>query len=152
MSERMIGPLNAPTAREGIEGLLRAASEQFCSDDGPRGCLVLLGALNCTRANKKAHDRLYELRQQGVEIIRQRLTRAVSEGDLPAGAPVAEIASFYTTLLHGLAVRARDGASRQVLMAAVDAAMGAWDPLVGKKRAAATRHPAKVRRRTRRAR
>jgi AcrR family transcriptional regulator len=150
MSERMIGALNRPSAREGIEGLLRAATEQFCGGDSPRGCLIVLGALNCTRANKEAHDHLYELRQQGPEIIRQRLARAVSEGDLPAGAPVSEMTSFYTTVLHGLAVRARDGVSRQALMAAVDAAMAAWDPLVGRKRPA-TRRRAKVARRTRRA-
>jgi AcrR family transcriptional regulator len=151
MSGRITGALDRPSAREGIEGLLRAATEQFCSGEGPRGCLIVLGALNCTRANKEAHDHLYELRQQGPEIIRQRLARAVSEGDLPAGAPVSEMTSFYTTVLHGLAVRARDGASRQALLAAVDAAMAAWDPLVGRKRRA-TKGRANASRPTRRAR
>jgi AcrR family transcriptional regulator len=139
MSERILGALNRPTAREGIEGLLQAATEQFCSGDGPRGCLIILGALNSTRANKGAHDHLYKLRQQGPEMIRQRLQRGVSDGDLPAGAPIAEMTSFYTPLLPGLAVRARDGASRQVLMSAVDAAMGAWDPLLSKARPARAR-------------
>jgi AcrR family transcriptional regulator len=151
MSQRIMGALDKPSAREGIEGLLRAATEQFCSGSGPRGCLIVLGALNCTRANKDAHDHLYELRQQGPEIIRQRLVRAVSEGDLPSAAPVSEMTSFYTTVLHGLAVRARDGASSEALMAAVDAAMAAWEPLVGRKRPAA-RRSAKVPRRARRAR
>jgi AcrR family transcriptional regulator len=148
MSERIMGALEGQPAREGIEGVLRAATEQFCSDDGPRGCLILLGALNCTRANKEVHDHLYELRQHGPDIIRRRLIRAVSEGALPAGTPVEEIASFYTTVLHGLAMRARDGASRQVLLAVVDAAMAAWDPLVGKKPRTATRRPATASRRT----
>jgi AcrR family transcriptional regulator len=136
MGERIMAALAGPTAREGIEGVLRAATEQFCGGDGPRGCLVVLGALNCTRANKDAHDHLQALRQQGSEIIRDRIARGVADGDLPAGAPVSEMASFYTTVLHGLAVRARDGASRHTLMAVADAAMGAWDPLVGKKRPA----------------
>jgi AcrR family transcriptional regulator len=132
--EHMIDALNGPaTARAGIERWLRAAVEHFCSGDGARGCMVILGALNCTRANKDVHDYLYEMRQRGPEMIRQRLTRGKSEGNVPAGAPVAEMASFYTTMLHGLAVRSRDGVSRQVLMAAVDAAMAAWDPLAGKK-------------------
>jgi hypothetical protein len=39
------------------------------------------------------------------------------------------MASFYATVLHGLAVRAGDGASRPALMAAVDGAMAAWSPL-----------------------
>ena len=141
MSARILGPLTARTARDAIEGLMRAATEQFCSGEGPRGCLIVLGALNCTRANKEAHDHLHALRQEAPEIIRRRLAQGVAEGDLPSGAPVADMASFYTTVLQGLAVRARDGASRRALMAVADAAMAAWDPLVGRTRPAA--RPAK---------
>ena len=120
----------APTARQGVEAMLRKGVDQFCSGEA-RGCLIVLGALNCTRANKDAHDFLRGMRQQGPDILRRRLVRGIAEGDLSAGAPVADMVSFYTTLLHGLAVRARDGSSRQALTASVDAAMAAWDPLVG---------------------
>ena len=142
MRDRFLGVLDAPTARDAIEGLLREGVECFSSGDGPRGCLIVLGAINCTRANKDAHDHLRGLRQQGPEIIRQRLARGVADGDLPAGAPVSEMASFYTTVMQGMAVRARDGASRQALMGVVQAAMAAWDPMVSQarrpRRAAAT--------------
>jgi AcrR family transcriptional regulator len=120
----------APTAREGVNAMLRRGVEQFCSGE-PRGCLIVLGALNCTRTNKDAHDYLRAMRQQAPDFLRERLIRGINDGDLPAGAPVADMVSFYTTLMHGLAVRARDGNSRQALMASVDAAMAAWDPLVG---------------------
>jgi AcrR family transcriptional regulator len=136
VGERTLRALEAPTAREGIEGLLREATDRFCSREGPRGCLIVLGAVNCTRANKDAHDHLHAIRQQGPEIMKRRLTRGVGDGDIPAGAPISEMTSFYTTVLHGLAVRARDGASRQELIGVVDAAMAAWDPLVGMKRSA----------------
>lgn len=147
VGERTLCALETPTAREGIAGLLRSATEQFCSGDGPRGCLIVLGAINCTRINKDAQDHLHAIRQQGPEIIRQRLARGVADGDVPNGAPLADMASFYTTILQGLAVRARDGASHQTLLAAVDAAMAAWDPLVAKERSG-ERVPRK-RRRTR---
>jgi AcrR family transcriptional regulator len=120
----------APTAREGVDAMLRKGVEQFCSGE-PRGCLTVVGALNCTRTNKDAYEYLRAMRQQGLDVLRRRLVRGINEGDLPAGAPVADMVSFYTTLLHGLAVRARDGSSRQALMTAVDAAMAAWSPLVG---------------------
>ena len=139
MSEKVMAALDKPSAREGIDALLRAIIGQFCGGEGPRGCLIVLGAINCTRANKEAHDHLHALRQEGPEIIRRRLARGVAEGDLPAGAPIADMASFYTTVLQGLAVRARDGASRHVLMAVADAAMAAWDPLVGRTPPAARR-------------
>ena len=144
MGERIGGALDRPTARDAIAGLMRVATEQFCGDEGPRGCLILLGALTCTRANDDAREHLDAVRQEGTEMIRRRLTRAVADGDLPAGAPVATMASFYTTVLHGLAMRAREGASRQELTAAAEAAMAAWDPLVGKKRRAAGRPATKT--------
>ena len=135
MSERFLRGLEAPTAREGIEALLRAAVDTFGGTEGPRGCLIMLGALNCTRANKDAYDYLLELRQQGPEAIRQRLARGIADGDVPAGAPVSDLTSFYTTVLQGLSIRAHDGASRQALAGAVEAAMAAWEPMVRKKRA-----------------
>jgi AcrR family transcriptional regulator len=130
----MRAALDAPTAREGVARLLHAAAEQFCRGDGPHGCLIILGALNSTRGNQEAHDYLRSLRQEGPEVIRARITRGVSDGDVPAGAPVSEMASFYSTVVQGLAVRARDGASRQALTAVADAAMAAWDPLVSRPR------------------
>lgn len=136
MRERIMAALEAPTAKEGIEALMREGIEQFSTGDGPKGCLIVLGALNCTRANKDAHDYLYELRQQGQEVIRQRLARGVADGDLPANTPVSEMSFFYLTVMHGLAVRARDGASRQALMGAARSAMAAWDPMVNAARRA----------------
>ena len=133
---RMRNALAAPTAREAIEGLLHEGVRCFSEGDTPRGCLLILGAINCTRANKEAYDHLHELRQQGPEMIRQRLARGVAEGDLPAGAPVTEMASFYTTVMQGLAVRARDGASRQALVNAAQGAMAAWEPMVNQPRRA----------------
>ena len=134
MGALMRKALDAPTAREGVAGLLRAAANEFCRGDGPRGCLLILGALNSTRGNKEAYDYLQALRHQGSDVIRARLARGVTDGDVPAGAPIADLASFYTTVVQGLAVRARDGASRQTLRAVADAAMAAWDPLVRQKR------------------
>lgn len=130
LGERMRNALTAPTARDAVEALLHEGVRCFSDGDTPRGCLLILGAINRTRTNKEAYDHLHDLREQGPEMIRQRLVRGVADGDLSAGAPLTEIASFYATVMQGLAVRARDGASRQTLAAVADAAMGAWDPLV----------------------
>jgi hypothetical protein len=40
-----------------------------------------------------------------------RLERAVKEGELPASTDTRAVASFYITVLNGLALQARDGAS-----------------------------------------
>jgi len=116
-----------PTARAGVEAMLRETVNVFTAQDTPRGCLLVLGAMNCT--NTSVQDHLLKVRRQAPQIIKRRLERGIQEGDVPAGLDVAALASFYTTIVHGLGVRARDEPSRRVLMAAVDGAMAAWDQL-----------------------
>ena len=122
--------LERPSVRDAIEGMMRESVEVFLSNPtGTRGCLLVLGAMNSTRANKEAYDLLRTARLQGPDLIRKRIERGVRDGDLHAGVDVAAVSSFYATVLHGLAIRARDGASRAALTAAVDGAMAAWTPL-----------------------
>jgi AcrR family transcriptional regulator len=118
--------------RAGIEGMMRAAVEMFASSKTAPGCLLVLGAVHPTRTSKEAHDLLSEARCEGHEVIRRRLLKGVEDGDLPKGLPIADIAGFYTTFMQGLAVRARDGASRASMMAWVDGAMAAWPALTRK--------------------
>jgi AcrR family transcriptional regulator len=117
------------TAREAIEGMLRAAAESFSQPGKPSGCLIVIGAANCAQPNRGVADYLHEMRSERQKVIRQRLQRAVREGDLPKGVDLTALAFFYITVLDGLAMQARDGASRKALLAAVDAAMAAWDTL-----------------------
>jgi AcrR family transcriptional regulator len=121
----------SPTAREAIHQMLRLTAESFCRPGKPHGCMLILGATKCTPANAGAQDYLQSIRRQTPTVLKRRLNRAVTDGDLPASADIAAIAAFYATVLHGLAVRAGDGASRKALMAAVDGAMAAWPALVG---------------------
>ena len=118
-----------PTARASIEGLLRAAVKSFCQSGNPRGCLVVLGAINCMPANKNVQDFMRDQRSIREKVIRQRLRRGVAEGDVPAVANLDALASFYTSIVDGMSMRARDGASRKVLKGIVDCAMAAWDAM-----------------------
>lgn len=119
------------TAREGLEAMLRFTAESFCQRGRPHGCMLVLGAMNCAPANKAPQDHLRELRLRAPKVIKQRLDRGVSQGELSVGADTAAAAAFYATVIHGLGVRAGDGASRAEVMAAVDGAMAAWDKFAG---------------------
>jgi AcrR family transcriptional regulator len=118
------------TARAAIEALLRASVRTFCKSGNPRGCFVVLGALNCTRANKSVETFMRDQRDLRARVIRARLERGVADGDVPATADLEALTSFYTTVLNGMALQARDGASRKALSAIVDCALAAWDALV----------------------
>lgn len=119
----------ASTAREGVRAMLRGSAEIFTGSETPPGCLVFLGAVNCAPASKSVQDRMVAYRTQAPAAIRSRLTRGVAEGDVPSGIDLEPAVSLYATLLNGLPLRARDGATRAELLAGVEAAMTAWDQL-----------------------
>jgi AcrR family transcriptional regulator len=123
-----------PTARASIEGLLEAAVESFCKPGKPRGCILVLGAINSTPANKGVQDHLRSLRARRQKAMQRRFERGVDEGELPSGLDHSALASFYTTVLDGLAIQARDGASRKALQFAVGCAMAAWDTVIAEAR------------------
>ncbi len=120
-----------PTARAAIEALLKAAVEAFTKPGKPRGCMLVLGAMNSMPANKSVQEYLRGLRARRRRAVQKRLLRGVAEGELPSGLDLDALASFYTTVVDGLAIQARDRASRKALRSATQGAMAAWDRLVG---------------------
>jgi AcrR family transcriptional regulator len=122
---------SATTAREGVEAMLREQTAIFCDSSTPRGCLVILGAINCAPANKSMEDHMRSYRIQVPDLIRKRLKRGIVEGDVPEGVDLEPLVSLYASVVHGLAIRARDGVARTKLLAGISAAMAAWDHLIG---------------------
>jgi AcrR family transcriptional regulator len=120
----------APSARAGVEALLRTAVEGFCRPGGPRGCMVASSAAKCAHGNEGVEEYVRSLRLSGPDAIKRRLKRALDEGELPASVDAGRITAFYATVAQGLGMRAGDGVSRTELMTAVDGAMSAWDSLV----------------------
>ncbi|HEU4690744.1 MAG TPA: hypothetical protein VFS23_20385, partial [Vicinamibacterales bacterium] len=72
----------------------------------------------------------------------------VTEGELPRDLDTNGLAAFYATVAHGLGLRAGDGASQAALMAAVEGAMAAWEPLTSKARGKLRRSAPKASSRT----
>jgi hypothetical protein len=110
------------------------------------GCLIAVGGQDWVPGNEVVREALIARRAGFRDEVKRRLMRAIDEGELPAELDAAGIATFYTTVLHGLSYQARDGASHATLLAIVRGAMAAWDSLVAAPRDA---KPAK---RTRKAR
>jgi AcrR family transcriptional regulator len=122
------------TARAAIEGLLEAAVEAFRKPGKPRGCMLVSVAMDNTEANRRAQELVRRLRARRLKLIGQRLARGVREGELPKGLDLGAMASFYMTVLDGLAIQARDGASRKSLLFSARSAMAAWDTLIAEAR------------------
>jgi AcrR family transcriptional regulator len=116
-----------PTARGAVEALLKAAVEAFSKPGLPRGCMLVLSAMNNSPDNQSVKAVLGDLRARRQRAIRQRLQRGATEGDLPTRLDLPGLSSFITTVIDGLAIQARDGASRKDLNFAVRCAMSGLD-------------------------
>ncbi|MFC9433344.1 TetR/AcrR family transcriptional regulator [Nocardia sp. NPDC057030] len=115
-----------PTARQAIDAMLRDNAIAYTVEDKPHGCMVVLAGSTYTTRSASIRDFLVEKRRETIEEVRQRLDRGVTEGDLPAETNTAGLAHFYTTVLYGLSIQARDGASLAELTQSIDCAMAAW--------------------------
>jgi AcrR family transcriptional regulator len=119
----------APTARAAIERFLCATAEAFTRPGKPAGCLIVLGALHANDANANVCRALRQHRADNVVALRARLERAVGEGELPQNLDCQAVATFYATVQQGMSIQARDGATRDTLLAVAGCAMAAWDGL-----------------------
>lgn len=117
------------TARAAVDAMLRGSARAYCDSSKPPGCMVVLAATIGSPACAEIRAFLAACRQDGQAQLRFRLERAIAEGELPPTADAAAIAAFYTTVLQGLSIQARDGAAAEALEAIVDGAMLAWDGL-----------------------
>lgn len=119
-----------PTARAAIEAMLRATADQITLPDTPHGCMLILAAPTGAIENTGVREFLAGLRRDMLAEIRDRLARGTADGDLTASpATLDAIARYYTTVVQGLSVQARDGASRADLEAVITCAMAGWDTL-----------------------
>jgi AcrR family transcriptional regulator len=119
-----------PTARAAIDAMLQATADQITGPDTPHYCMLILAAPTGAEENHAVREFLAGRRRDMLSAIRDRLTRGVADGDLvapPAG--LDAIARYYTTVVQGLSLQARDGATRAELQAVITCAMAAWDML-----------------------
>ena len=118
------------TARTAIEAMLRATADEITRPDTPHGCMLILAAPTGAIENTGVREFLAGLRHDMFTAIRDRLFRGIIDGDFTASPDDLDaIARYYTTVVQGLSVQARDGAARTALEAVITCAMTAWDGL-----------------------
>lgn len=125
-AEYRAAALEAPTAEAYARALLEGAADLHGDQRNPPGCLGVHGALACAPDSEPIRDELIRHRQLAEATIRDRLTRAQREGDLPPESKPADLARYLSLLLYGMAVQAAGGATGAELRATVEIAMAAW--------------------------
>lgn len=119
------------TARAAVEAMLSNNADAYTDLRTPSGCMVVLADTTGPSLEGEVGAFLSRQRSEGIEELQRRLQQGVDEGDLPPDADTAALARFYTAVLHGMAVQARDGATRHALQHIIDCAMAAWEALCG---------------------
>jgi AcrR family transcriptional regulator len=122
----------AATLREGIEAMLRTAVVTYTQPGRPRGCMVVTAAANCSSENDAVMKWLAECRRERNRAILDRLNAAAAEGELIARADRRALADHFGAIMSGLSVQARDGLSRDRLLALIPAAIAALEPFLKK--------------------
>lgn len=114
------------TARGAIERMLRETAAELSKPSQPKGCMLITAATNCSASSAHIQAALAGRRAEQKVRIRQRIAQGVAAGELPRGSDAGALADFYTTVLTGMSMQARDGATRKALLATAEAAMRAW--------------------------
>jgi len=118
--------LENPSARNGIERVLSGVADGLTSPLNPHGCLLVQGALACGHEADCIKRDLAAKRSFSESLLRNRLQRALAEGELPPEAEPEALSRFYSAVLRGMSVEASGGATRQHLQSVIDLAMKAW--------------------------
>ncbi|AFW01609.1 TetR family transcriptional regulator [Gluconobacter oxydans H24] len=106
-----------------MERILQQAITLYTKPDGPKGCMVVASATNCSAANSSIAEWLAQHRKARTASLIERLRRAQQEGELGADCDPEALGDFFATFLHGLSVQARDGISTQRLQDAAQSAL-----------------------------
>jgi AcrR family transcriptional regulator len=108
-----------PTVIRAIERMLREAVELYTRKRGPRGCMVVAAATNCSSENEPLRQWLAVHRLARTAAIVKRMKKAVRNGELRKGADAQSLGDLCATVLHGISVQARDGVPRERLLAVI---------------------------------
>ena len=113
----------APTARKGLEQVLRVIATAYADPSTPRGCMVLSSATSLETADPDLQDALRLLRQVRRQTLEDRFRRAINDGERSADTDIGALARFFAATVQGLSAEARDGATHDDLQQIVTYAL-----------------------------
>lgn len=119
-----------PTARAAIHAMLRATADEITRSAKPHYCMLVLAAPTGAAENHAVREFLADGRRGQHSAIKDRLARGVTDGEFTTSSiELDALARYYATVVQGLSVQARDGATRAELERVITCAMAAWDAM-----------------------
>lgn len=115
-----------PAIDQAVERFLHETARSYSMPGNPPGCMIVLGTQHAADEDDPVHRELRARRRDSLDQIVERLSRAVTDGELPAGFDVAGAAAFLLSVQTGMSILARDGADRAALEAAARGGVLGW--------------------------
>jgi len=117
---------NAPDAKTAFIQLIEATAAQFTRDDLPAGCMISLAGTHLSPAYVSVRSMMSAHRATSESALVARLREGMEAGDVPQGTDIEALGAFFSALFRGMAVQARDGASRARVLEIGHLGMRAW--------------------------
>jgi AcrR family transcriptional regulator len=115
------------SAREAFARLFDALAGDFAACPDRSGCMLVAAETGGLGAAAAQLREVLGAHRAGIEAgFRARIERGQREGDVAADADAAALAKFLSTVLQGLSIQARDGASAEQLRAVLRTALRVW--------------------------
>lgn len=108
---------------ESVEATLKACVNLYTSEDNPHTCLVMTAAINTAPGHEEHIGALRVLREKYKDAWQKRFEQAKFDKQLSDDSNPSELAEYFTTLIQGMTIKAKDGASKDSLDATVKLAM-----------------------------
>jgi AcrR family transcriptional regulator len=106
--------------------MLIKGAHEITRDDQPAGCMISLACTQVPPALESVRKMMAGYRCGAEAAMAERIQRGIDERDVPKSTNVQALAAFYSALSRGMAVLARDGATRDRLLEIVEIGMRAW--------------------------
>lgn len=114
---------------EQLRQMLVGAAEAFTPENGEvPGCMVSTEMVACSPSNLETAEHVRSLRAMPQAAFARRLEQARKDGEICTYAAPEALARFYSAVVTGMAIQARDGASRQELLEIATSAMLVLQP------------------------
>ncbi len=110
---------SSPKIYDAVESTLKACVDLYTGKDNPPSCLVMTAAINTAPEHQEHVGTLRVLRKKYKDAWQARFEQAKSDKQLADDANPSELAEYFTTLIQGMTIKAKDGASKETLDATV---------------------------------
>lgn len=115
-----------PDLKNAMRAFLRSVATMLTAPELPGGCMVVTSAVACDTAalpQRVVAAIGTTVNQSALGPLKDRLQKELQRRNLPVGTPVEQLADFFTTIMTGMAVLAKVGATQERLFDTIEHAL-----------------------------